>query len=88
MLNKKLIEDRILGTTSTFVKLRNSDRVRTNTESDTGNIKEKDFTEKCDLESKDGVKVLRDYLKNMSHMTASRKTSQIRSVDIGFQIPF
>lgn len=88
MLNEKLIEDRILKTTSTFVKLRNSDRIRITTESDTGNIKETDFTEKCDLESKDGAKVLRDYLKNMSYMTASRKTSQIQSVDIGFPNPF
>lgn len=88
ILNEKPTEDRMLETTLTFVKLRNSDRVRITTESDTGNIKEKDFTEKCDLESKDGVKVLRDYLKNMSYMTASRKTSQIRSVVIGFPNPF
>lgn len=94
ILNKKLIKDRILKTTSTFGKLRNSDRIRITTESDigtesdTGNIKENDFTEKCDLEIKDGVKVLRDYLKNMSYMTVFRKTAQIRSVDIRFPNPF
>lgn len=78
LLNGKLFNDRILRTTtSTVVKLRNSDRVRITTESDTGNITEKDFTEKCYLERKDGVKVLRYYLKNMSYMTASRKTAKI-----------
>lgn len=57
LLNGKLFNDRILRTTtSTVVKLQNSDRVRITTESDTGNIKEKYFTEKCYLERKDGVK--------------------------------
>lgn len=78
LLNGKLFNDRILRTTtSTVVKLRNSYRVRITTESDTGNIKEKDFTEKFDLERKDGVKVLKYYFNNMSYMTASRKTAKI-----------
>lgn len=68
MLNEKLIEDIMLEIILIFVKLWNLDRVRINIESDIGNIKEKDFIEKCDFESKDGVKVLRDFLKNMLYM--------------------
>lgn len=88
ILNKKLFEDRNFKTTSNIVKIRHSERVRIIAESETGNIKEKDFTYKCDLGSADGVKVLRDYLKDMTDMTASQKSAQTWSVDIGFPIPF
>lgn len=50
-----------METTSTIIKLRDSDRVKVITENNTGKIVETDFTEKCDLASKDGEKVLRDF---------------------------
>lgn len=83
----RIFKGRNLETTSTIVKLRNSNRVEITTESDTGAIKETDLTNECDLTSKDGVKVLRDYLKNMTDMTASQRSAQIRSVEIGLPIP-
>lgn len=84
----RIFKGRNLETTSTIIKLRDSKRVRIITENDAGKIKEKDFSDKCDLASKDGVKVLRDYLKDMTDMTASQRSAQIRSVDIGLPIPF
>lgn len=83
----RIFKGRNLETTSTIVKLRNSNRVEITTESDTGAIKETDLTNECDLTSKDGVKVLRDYLKNMTDRTASQRSAQIRSVQIGLPIP-
>lgn len=77
-----------METTSTIIKLRDSDRVKVITENNTGKIVETDFTEKCDLASKDGEKVLRDFLKGMTDMTSSAMSVQIRSVDIGVPIPF
>lgn len=88
ILNRRLFKGRNLETTSTIIKLRNSERVKIITESDTGKIEESDFTDKCDLASKDGEKVLRDFLKNMTDMTASQRSLQIRSVDISLPIPF
>uniref|UniRef100_A0A8W8NVF6 Dynamin N-terminal domain-containing protein n=1 Tax=Magallana gigas TaxID=29159 RepID=A0A8W8NVF6_MAGGI len=88
ILNRRIFKGRNLETTSTIIKLRDSERVRIITENDAGKIKEKDFSDKCDLASKDGVKVLRDYLKDMTDMTASQRSAQIRSVDIGLPIPF
>lgn len=61
ILNRRLFKGRNLETTSTIIKLRNSERVKIITESDTGKIEESDFTDKCDLASKDGEKVLRDF---------------------------
>lgn len=88
ILNRRLFKGRNLETTSTIFKLRNSERVKIITESDTGKIEESDFTDKCDLASKDGEKVLRDFLKYMTDMTASQRSLQIRSVDISLPIPF
>ncbi|XP_052694686.1 uncharacterized protein LOC128172981 [Crassostrea angulata] len=87
ILDMRIFKGRNLETTSTIVKLRNSNRVEITTESDTGAIKETDLTNECDLTSKDGVKVLRDYLKNMTDRTASQRSAQIRSVQIGLPIP-
>lgn len=88
LLNRRLFKGRNLETTSTIIKLRNSERIKIITESDAGKIEEKDFTDKCDLASKDGVKVLRDFLKDMTDMTASQRSAQIRNVDISLPIPF
>lgn len=88
ILNRRIFKGRNLETTSTIIKLRDSERIRIITENDAGKIKEKDFSDKCDLARKDGVKVLRDYLKDMTDMTASQRSTQIRSVDIGLPIPF
>lgn len=88
LLNRRLFKGRNLESTSTIIKLRNSGRIKIITESDAGKIAETDFTDKCDLASKDGVKLLIDYLKEMTDMTASQRSAQIRSVDISLPIPF
>lgn len=77
-LNGKLFNDRILRIIILIVvKLWNLDRVRIIIESDIGNIIEKDFIEKCYFERKDGVKVLRYYLKNMLYMIVFWKIVKI-----------
>lgn len=77
-LNGKLFNDRILRIIILIVvKLWNLYRVRIIIESDIGNIKEKDFIEKFDFERKDGVKVLRYYLKNMLYMIVFWKIVKI-----------
>lgn len=87
LLNRRLFKGRNLESTSTIIKLRKG-RIKIITESDAGKIAETDFTDKCDLASKDGVKLLIDYLKEMTDMTASQRSAQIRSVDISLPIPF
>lgn len=51
-----------------IIKLWNLERIKIIIESDVGKIEEKDFIDKCDFVSKDGVKVLRDFLKDMIDM--------------------
>lgn len=88
ILNKKIFKCRNLESTPSIVKLRNSDRIRIVTESNTGEIRETDLTSKCNLSSKDGVKLFRKFLKEKTDMTCSKESVQFQSVDIALPIPF
>lgn len=88
MLGMRLFKERNLESTSTICKLRNSDTIRIITESMTGHTKEKDFTDTCDIRTKEGVKLLRDYLSTKTDMTTSEESLQYRSVDIRLPVPF
>lgn len=88
ILEKRIFKGRILESSSTICKIRNSERIKIVTECDTGEIEETDLTNKCELGSEKGVKVLRDSLKKVTDMTLSMKSIHHRSVDIGFPIPF
>lgn len=48
---------------------------------------ETDFTDKCNLETKEGVKMLRDFLKDLTDLTSSKKSVAYKSVEVGFPIP-
>lgn len=65
IFDMRIFKGRNLEIILIIVKLRNLNRVEIIIESDIGVIKEIDLINECDFISKDGVKVLRDYLKNM-----------------------
>lgn len=88
ILQKEIFKCRTNESTSTICKIRNSERVRIITESLTGQIEETDMTDRCDLATSKGVKVLRNYLKEFTDKTSSKNTNKFQSVDIGFPIPF
>lgn len=88
ILEKRIFKGRTLESSSTVCKIRNSEGIRIITESDTGAVKETDLTNKCDLATERGVKVLRNALKEVTDMTSSMESIRYRSVDIGFPIPF
>nr|XP_034331421.1 uncharacterized protein LOC105347673 [Crassostrea gigas] len=88
ILQKEMFKCRTHESTSTICKIRNSERVGIITESLKGQIEETDLTDRCDLATSKGVKVLRNYLKELTEKTSSKKTNNFRSVDIGFPIPF
>lgn len=72
--------------TSTICKLRNSERIRIVTTTMPGQNEETDFTDKCDLETKEGVKMLRDFLTKLTDMVSWTESVTYRSVDI--ELPF
>lgn len=84
----RLFKEHNLESTSTICKLRNSDTIRIITESMTGHTNEMDFTDTCDIKTKEGVKLLRNYLGQKTDITTSEESRQYRSVDIRLPIPF
>lgn len=52
-----------------------------------GQKEETDFTDKCNLETKEGVKMLRDFLKDRTDLTSSKTSFTFKSVEVGFPIP-
>lgn len=73
--------------TSTICKLRNSERIRVLTTDLNGQKEETDFTDRCNLETKEGVKMLRDFLKGLTDLTSSEKSVTFKSVEVEFPIP-
>lgn len=67
-MNRRIFKGRNLEIILIIIKLWDLERVRIIIENDVGKIKEKDFLDKFDFVSKDGVKVLRDYFKDMIDM--------------------
>lgn len=52
-----------------------------------GQKEETDLTDKCNLETKEGVKMLRDFLKDLTDITSSEKSVTFISVEVEFPIP-
>lgn len=88
ILEKNIFKGKVLESTSTICKIRNSDRIRVITERVTGEKEEQDFTAECNLSSEEGVKMLRDFLEKRTDLTCMSSDENIRSVDIGFPIHF
>lgn len=82
ILGMKIFKGRNQESTSTICKIRNLAKTRIITESMTGQVEEIDLTEANDAE-----KSLRESLKRLTDMTYSEDIT-LRSVDIGFPIPF
>lgn len=82
ILGKRIFKERILESTSTVFKIRNSDKIRVTTEKVSGEREEQEFTGECDIDTEEGVTLLRDFLDKMS------SDENIRCVDIGFPIHF
>lgn len=53
-----------------------------------GQREETDMTDKCNLETKEGVKMLRNFLKDLTDLTSSEKSVTFNSVEVEFPIPF
>lgn len=87
LLGKQLFKGRNNESTSTICKLRNSDKIRVKTTNMKGEKEETDLTDKCNLETKEGVKMLRDFLKDLTDLTSSEKSATFKSVEVEFTIP-
>lgn len=87
LLGKQLFRGRNNESTSTICKLRNSERIRVLTTDLNGQKEETDFTDRCNLETKEGVKMLRDFLKGLTDLTSSEKSVTFKSVEVEFPIP-
>lgn len=88
LFEKQLFRGRNNESTSTICKLRNSERIRVITTDMRGQREETDFTDKCNLETKEGVKMLRNFLKDLTDLTSSEKSATFNSVEVEFPIPF
>nr|XP_034319456.1 transmembrane GTPase Marf-like [Crassostrea gigas] len=88
LFGKQLFRGRNNESTSTICKLRNSERIRVITTDMRGQREETDFTDKCNLETKEGVKMLRNFLKDLTDLTSSEKSATFNSVEVEFPIPF
>lgn len=82
LLGKQLFKSRNNESTSTICKLRNSDKIRVKTTNMKGEQEETDLTDKCNLETKEGVKMLRDFLKDLTDLTSSDKSVTFKSVEV------
>lgn len=78
LLGKQLLKGRNNESTSTICKLRNSDKIRVKTTNMKGEKEETDLTDKCNLETKECVKMLRDFLKDLTDLTSSKKASHLK----------
>ena len=76
-----------MESTSTICKIRNLEGLNIIIESETGEKTEMDLTDKCNLETREGLIKLREYLTKLTEITLSKESMQYRSVDIGFPIP-
>lgn len=77
LLGKQLFKGRNNESTSTICKLRNSDKIRVKTTNMKGEKEETDLTDKCNLETKEGVKMLRDFLKDLT-LHHRKKASRLK----------
>lgn len=87
LLGKQLFKGRNNESTSTICKLRNSDQIRVKTTNMKGEKEETDLTDQCNLETKEGVKMLRDFLKDLTDLTSSEKSVTFKSVEVELTFP-
>lgn len=88
ILGKRIFKGDNLESTGTICKIRNSERIALTVEHMSGEKEVKDLTDTCDLETKEGIENLRKTLNDLTNMTDSKKSVQLKSVDIGFPVPF
>nr|XP_022312831.1 uncharacterized protein LOC111117885 isoform X2 [Crassostrea virginica] len=88
ILGIRIFKARNHESTSTICKIRDSKKVKIVAESKTGDLIEKDLSKKCNIATEEGVKMLRDILKDFTDLTSSHSSKDFRSVDIGFPISF
>ncbi|XP_061180762.1 uncharacterized protein LOC133189405 [Saccostrea echinata] len=88
ILQKRIFKAKLRESTSTICKIRNSEEVKIITERINGKLETITLTEKCNLETEDGQKLLRDTLEKLTDMTSTEDSKNFRSVDVGFPIPF
>lgn len=78
ILDRQILRTRVCSSNSTICKIRNYDRIRIITESEMGEVKEIDLTDRCDLGTKKGTLMLRKSLEEC------KERDNIRLVDVGF----
>lgn len=88
MIRMKLFQRHNIESTSTICKLRHSDTIKIITQSMTGDTKELDFTNTCDITTREGVDFLRNSLKEFTDRTSSEESLKYRSVEIRLPVPF
>ena len=87
ILEKRILKPKLRESSSGIVKVRNLDTVRIVTERMSGEKEEQDLTNKCDTDTKEGVKRMRKILEKLTDVE-SKESIVYRSVDVGFPIPF
>lgn len=94
MINKilgiNLFKGRLVESTSTICKIRNSGQIKIITTKVTGEITAKDFSDTCHSLSKECLKNIRRYLKERTDLTHMQPdiTADFQTVDIGIPVPF
>lgn len=90
ILGINLFKGRLLESTSTICKIRNSGQIKIITTKVTGEIKEKIFSDTCNLLNKECVREIRRYLKERTDLTQMQLdiTADFQTVDIGLPVPF
>lgn len=85
-----MFKGRLLESTSTICKIRNSGQIKIITTKVTGEIKEKNFSDTCNLLNKECVREIRRYLKERTDLTQMQLdiTADFQTVDIGLPVPF
>ena len=81
ILGKPIFIPKIMESTLTICKIRNLEGLKIVVESKAGIKNEQDLTDKCNLETMEGLVELRETLADLT------ENKHYRSVDIGFPIP-
>lgn len=87
LLGKSIFIGQNLESTSTTCKIRNSDRIKVSTCSSEKKTKTIDLTNRCDLNTKEGLQILKTHLTEFIDISPSGKCSEFQFVDVGFPIP-
>ena len=65
----------------------NSEKIKIIAKHASGLTEEIDLTDKCDINTTEGEKLLRDKLKTFTDIGSSQESKEFQSVDIGLPIP-